>query len=160
MSHLDTTMKAAAFLTSLVITANANSAVVPEVLCFTSGGKSPIRFELRTYFDEDSRLSFGFVKYEKSSKAIPLVLGSMHLEKLAEDAPHEFSISWLEVIDGKISGTYEKVTQGTQIASMTYTKKMDGKKVGFSFDAGTEFTENGCRWIREKPDDRQTKPSQ
>jgi hypothetical protein len=44
----------------------AHCEVKVEVSCFSSGGERPIRFELRTYYDDQAKWSGAFVRYEKS----------------------------------------------------------------------------------------------
>lgn len=133
-------------LAAMAICASAESAIHPEVTCFTSGGKAPIRFELRSYFDDDSRLQFGFVRYAKSTQAIPLVFRRQDCEEIWPDRPHQCTANWLEVLDGQTAGSYQMVWQGASVLSMDYTRKSDGKSFSFFRDDSTDFSDTGCQW--------------
>jgi hypothetical protein len=75
------------------------------------------------------------------------VLTDTQNEMLGADAPWQSTRSWSEVISGKVSGTYELVTQGTQIVSMTYTKKSNGKVYYFGNNTSVDSSlESGCKW--------------
>ncbi|WP_306287211.1 hypothetical protein [Pseudomonas sp. MD195_PC81_125] len=65
------------FLFFALFPLGAQSAVTTESLCF----------ELRTYYDEASKWSGGFVKYAKSSEPISIVLTDSQNEILDPDAP-------------------------------------------------------------------------
>ncbi|WP_395349664.1 hypothetical protein [Variovorax sp. UC122_21] len=60
-------------LLGLALAPVANAGTSSETSCFTSGSTRPIRLELRLYHDSTRNWSAGFVKYEKSTKKIPLV---------------------------------------------------------------------------------------
>ncbi|MDP9709410.1 UNVERIFIED_ORG: hypothetical protein J2X80_001487 [Pseudomonas fluorescens] len=108
---------------------------------------SPVKFEFCTFYDASSKWSGGFVKYAKSSEPISIVLTDTQNEMLGADAPWQSTRSWSEVISGKVSGTYELVTQGAQIVSMTYTKKSNGKVYYFGNNTSVDSSlESGCRW--------------
>lgn len=125
----------------------AHSAVTSESLCFELSETSPVKFEFRTFYDASSKWSGGFVKYAKSSEPISIVLTDSQNEMLGADAPWQSTRSWSEVISGKVAGTYELVTQGTQIVSMTYTKKSNGKVYYFGNNTSVDSSlESGCEW--------------
>ncbi|WP_338800352.1 hypothetical protein V9L13_20075 [Pseudomonas sp. RSB 5.4] len=125
----------------------AHSAITSESLCFELSETSPVKFEFRTFYDTSSKWSGGFVKYAKSSEPISIVLTDSQNEMLGADAPWQSTTSWSEVISGKVSGTYELVTQGTQIVSMTYTKKSNGKVYYFGNNTSVDSSlESGCKW--------------
>jgi len=124
-----------------------HSAVTSESLCFELSENSPVKFEFRTFYDASSKWSGGFVKYAKSSEPISIVLTDTQNEMLGADAPWQSTRSWSEVISGKVSGTYELVTQGAQIVSMTYTKKSNGKVYYFGNNTSVDSSlESGCKW--------------
>lgn len=125
----------------------AHSAVITESLCFEVSQDSPVKFELRTYYDESSKWSGGFVKYAKSNEPISIVLTDSQNEVLDPDAPWQHTMTWSEIISAKVTGTYERVTQGSQIVSMTYTKKSNGKEYGFWISTSVDSSlESGCKW--------------
>ncbi|MBK5526737.1 hypothetical protein JFT86_07240 [Pseudomonas sp. TH06] len=125
----------------------AHAEVSSELLCFDSFQGSPVRFELRTYSDVASKWSGGFVKYAKSDKPISIVLTDLQNEILDPDAPWQVTRTWAEVFNGKVTGTYELMTQGSQIVSMSYTKKSSGKIYSFGINTNIDSSlESGCKW--------------
>ncbi|MEG0118770.1 MAG: hypothetical protein RR748_11785 [Pseudomonas sp.] len=125
----------------------AHSAVTTESLCFELSETSPVKFELRTYYDEASKWSGGFVKYAKSSEPISIVLTDSQNEILDPDAPWQHTRTWSEVVNGKVTGSYELMTQGSQIVSMSYTKQSNGKVYSFGFNTSIDSSlESGCKW--------------
>lgn len=125
----------------------AHSAVTSESLCFELSETSPVKFEFRIFYDASSKWSGGFVKYAKSSEPISVVSTHSEEEMLGPDAPLQSTTIWSEVIRGKVSGIYELVTQGTQIVSMTYTKKSNGKVYYFGNITSVDSSlESGCKW--------------
>ena len=125
----------------------AHSAVTTESLCFELSETSPVKFELRTYYDEASKWSGGFVKYAKSSEPISIVLTDSQNEILDPDAPWQHTRTWSEVVNGKVTGSYELMTQGSQIVSMSYTKQSNGKVYSFGINTSIDSSlESGCEW--------------
>ncbi|MXN76317.1 hypothetical protein GR157_16415 [Burkholderia sp. 4701] len=121
--------------------------VSTEVLCFTTNGDKPVRFELRTYYDDAARWSGGMVRYAKSNAAIPLLFKHEDQEILAEGRPYQFTTTWLEMVDGKVNGEYEMTSQGANVYSMTYTGARTGKKTAFMRASDVDASEKaGCRW--------------
>ncbi|PCR98628.1 hypothetical protein CP336_00710 [Pseudomonas fluorescens] len=140
-------MKKVLFLLSSLFPLVAHSAVTSESFCFELSESSPVKFEFRTFYDASSKWSGGFVKYAKSSEPISIVLTDTQNEMLGADAPWQSATTWSEVINGKVAGTYEFVTQGTQIVSMTYTKKSNGKVYYFGNNTSVDSSlESGCKW--------------
>ena len=125
----------------------AHSAVTTESLCFELSETSPVKFELRTYYDEASKWSGGFVKYAKSSEPISIVLTDSQNEILDPDAPWQHTRTWSEVVNGKVTGSYELMTQGSKIVSMSYTNQSNGKVYSFGFNTSIDSSlESGCKW--------------
>ena len=130
-----------------VLPLTARCEVVSEIYCFGSGESSPVKFELRTYYDETNKWHGGFVKYASSGVAIPLVLTDHQAEEVSPDMPWLATTTWTEVSDGKVSGEYEMVSQGVTVLSMTYTKKSNGRQYDFSHNWSIDFSpEKGCQW--------------
>ena len=118
-----------------------------SVYCFTTGGKKPINLEMRLYNDMDANWTSGFVKYQNSKKPISIFLKNSVVEVLSEDAPYQITDSWLEIVDGKITGIYEIIMQGTQIPSFTYESYQNKRKFAFIFASSIDrTTESGCLW--------------
>lgn len=140
-------MKKALVALLLCIALPAFAKVSTEVFCFKSDGDKPVRFEMRTYYDGVAKWSGGMVRYAKSKTAIPLVIGHEEEEVLAEDRPHQFTTTWVEMVDGKVNGQYEMMSQGARIYSMTYTNARTGKKTDFTWAFDVDASEEtGCRW--------------
>lgn len=142
-----TMMKKALAAVLLCISLPALAKVSTEVICFTSDGDKPVRFEMRTYYDDAVKWSGGMVRYAKSKTALPLVIEHEEDEVLAEDRPHQYTTTWVEMVDGKINGRYELMSQGANIYSMTYTNARTGRKTAFGRALDVDASEQtGCRW--------------
>jgi hypothetical protein len=125
----------------------AHSDAIADVYCFSSDIKGIQNFEFRTFFDQSTKFSSGFVRYKNSKSMIPLVLTSADEQTLSAGRPDELSSTWLEVNRGKISGKYEMVSQGANIYSMIYTNYGTQKKSSFVLDPNvTPSLEKGCQW--------------
>lgn len=130
-----------------VFSSAAHSDVTTETFCFELSQSSPVKFEFRTYNEPASKWSGGFVKYAKSNAPISIVLTDSQDEILDLQAPWQHTTIWSEVMGGKVTGTYELVTQGAQIVSMVYTKKSNGKAYSFMINASIDSSlETGCKW--------------
>lgn len=140
-------MKRLLLLVIGVLPLTAHCEVLSENLCFERGEGSPVKFELRTYYDETNKWHGGFVKYASSGVAIPLVLTDHQAEEVSPGRSWLATTTWTEVSDGKVSGEYEMVSQGVTVLSMTYTKKSNGKQYDFSHNWNIDFSpEKGCQW--------------
>lgn len=68
-------------------------------------------------------------------------------EILDPDAPWQHTRTLSEVVNGKVTGSYELMTQGSQIVSMSYTKQSNGKVYSFGFNTSIDSSlESGCKW--------------
>jgi hypothetical protein len=140
-------MKKVLLLLSSLFPLVAHSAVTSESFCFELSESSPVKFELRTFYDASSKWSGGFVKYAKSIEPISIVLTNTEEEMLGSDTPWQSATTWSEVVNGKVAGTYDFVTQGTQIVSMKYTKKSNRKVYHFLNNPNIDSSlESGCKW--------------
>ncbi|NTX27167.1 hypothetical protein HT746_08475 [Burkholderia pyrrocinia] len=140
-------MKKALAALLLCIALPASAEVSTEVLCFRTNGDKPVRFELRTYYDDVAKWSGGVVRYAKSKTAIPLLFKHRDEEILAEDRPYQYTTTWWEMVDGKINGEYEMMSQGAVVYSMTYTNARTGKKTDFAWAPDVDASaKSGCRW--------------
>lgn len=125
----------------------AQAAVSTDIRCFASGGTRPIRFELRLYHDAGIGWSGGAVRYAGSRDSLPLVRESEDAEEMVPGRPYQFTTTWLEMLEGRVNGRYEMVSQGAHIYSMTYTHARTGRQTAFSWAADIDASgENGCRW--------------
>ena len=132
---------------ALCMVGTAQGAVSTEIRCFSSEGARPIRFELRLYQDAGIGWFGGAVRYAGSRGSLPLVLKSENVEERVPGRPYQFVTTWLEMLDGRVNGRYEMVTQGVQIYSMAYTNARTGKRMEFAWAADVETSgEDGCRW--------------
>ena len=140
-------MKKALAALLLCIALPASAEVTTEVLCFRTTGDKPVRFELRTYYDDVAKWQGGVVRYAKSKTAIPLLFKHEDQEELAEGRPYQFTTTWWELVDGKINGEYEMMSQGAIVYSMTYTNARTGKKTDFAWAQDVDASAKaGCRW--------------
>jgi len=75
------------------------------------------------------------------------VLTDSQNEVLDPDAPWQHTRTWSEIVNGKVTGTYELMTQGSQIVSMSYTKQSSGKAYSFGISTSIDSSlESGCKW--------------
>ena len=126
----------------------AHADTTTDVACFSTGTKVPIRFEMRTYFDRETKFSFASVRYAKSKATIPIVMKSVAAEAPGKDQPYEFTTTWLEIADGAVSGTYKMVHQGVNVSSMVYTNLRARQSYEFILDTHVDSTlERGCAWV-------------
>lgn len=112
--------------------------------CFSTGN---INLKYVEVSNHDALL--GYVFYEKSSKFIPLAFMKKS-EMTFDDRPSEFTVTWSEVIDGKVNGLYEVATQGARFNTFYYKSKKD--KI-IKFEEKIEaYTNDGadCKWPRER----------
>ena len=120
-----------------------------DIACFMSDTRSPIHFEMRTYYDRDIHFSFASIKYAKAKTANPIVLQSDSARGQGGGQPDEITTTWLEVVGGAVSGSYRMVQRGTNVDSMVYTNFKTKKTVPFLLDTHVDSTlENGCAWER------------
>ncbi|KJZ65909.1 hypothetical protein [Pseudomonas fluorescens] len=140
-------MKWSLFTFLALFSFTAHSEVTTQIICFELSQSNPVKFEFRTFYDHSSKWSGGFVKYAKSNVPITLVLTDSQSEILDPEAPWQHTMTWSEVVGGKVTGTYEEVTQGAQIVSMLYTKKSSGKEYSFMINTSIDSSlEAGCKW--------------
>lgn len=129
-----------------VLPLTAHCEVMSEIYCFGMDESSPVKFELRTYYDTTSKWQGGFVKYALSGVPIPLVLTDSESEEVSPHRPWQLTRTWSEVLEGKVTGAYEMVSQGGMIVSMSYTNKSSGKEYGFLYTPTEASLEKGCQW--------------
>jgi uncharacterized protein YecT (DUF1311 family) len=120
---------------------------VPESFrCFSGGSKNSIRLEWGWYKDAiPAHWITSYVKYKNSSKPIHLILKSDEGEEMVEGRPWMFTSTWLEVVDGKVTGEYKTVTQGANIYGFTYKDYRNGRIVDFSEDIAAHENDE-CKW--------------
>ncbi|KAF1072839.1 MAG: hypothetical protein GAK45_00054 [Pseudomonas citronellolis] len=99
----------------LLLSPLAHAQVDTEIRCLVSAGPKPIRLEWRQYNDSTGHFSSTFVRYAHSDKPITLALKSSRGEELAEGRPWQFDTTWVEVVDGAITGQYHMLSQGARI---------------------------------------------
>jgi len=125
----------------------AHSEVTTEVFCFRSHEGKPINFEFRTYYDSVAKWSGAGVQYSKSKKAITLVHRNTEQEELVYGRPYQYTTTWVEVVDGALTGEYQMVTQGGRVDAMSYTNYKSAKKYSFENDYNVDSKpETGCQW--------------
>lgn len=112
-----------------------------SVGCFTSG-KTNVKF---VQIDRDG-ISLGYVKYQKSKVAIPLVYVSSTSEENEEGGPNQFTTKWAEFINGKVNGYYTVMSQGARFYRFEYKSKTNAIT---SFEDNTNaYNSDGtdCKW--------------
>lgn len=115
--------------------------VEQSVGCFTAG-KTNVKF---VRIDQDG-VSLGYVKYQKSKVAIPLIYVSGTSEKNEEGGPEQFTTKWAEFINGKINGYYTVMSQGARFYQFEYKSRTNAIT---SFEDNTNaYSSDGtdCKW--------------
>ncbi|MBD8451527.1 hypothetical protein [Serratia rubidaea] len=109
--------------------------------CFSSG-KNNVKF---VRIDRDG-ISLGYVKYQKSKVAIPLVYVSGAYEENEEGVPKQLTTKWAEFINGKISGYYTVVSQGARFYQIEY--KSSTNAIAIFQDDANAYNSDGtdCNW--------------
>ena len=124
----------------------AHSAVETQINCFKAQDGKDIKFEFRTYYDPAVNWSGSAVKYATSKKWISLVHKSTEQYEMAEGRPYEFTTTWVEVVDGAVTGEYVMVRQGALIYGMAYTNGKSKKRYAFEHLPPVETSpEKGCQ---------------
>lgn len=122
--------------------------VVVETFCLGSVGGKQARLEFRTYRDTDRGFTFAAIKYEKSTKTIPLVLRHSAASKISANTPYELTRVWLEIVDEKFTGEYSMTSQGATINSFTYLASSKSSPE-FHFEPLPSVdidAKSGCKW--------------
>lgn len=120
----------APLLLAVVPTAHAGELSV-DIRCF-SDYKEKINLEFRAYLDPEIGRVGGQVRYRQSKSFIQLVYYSTETLREVEDRPWEFQHTWLEILDGAITGQYKLISQGAIIYGFSYTSKSTGRTVDIS----------------------------
>ncbi|EPM7366229.1 hypothetical protein I4446_25410 [Klebsiella pneumoniae] len=108
--------------------------------CFSSGNINVKYVEI----SHDNAL-LGYVAYGRSLKFIPLAFMKKS-EMTFDDRPSEFTVTWSEVIDGKINGLYVVATQGARFNTFYYKSQSGGKTI-FEENIGAYTNDgNDCKW--------------
>jgi hypothetical protein len=135
-----------AFMCALAVTgASAEERVAVDFRCLSGGSNNSIHLEWRTFIDVPTKWTTSYVRYKSSPMPIPLVLKYEEATQKPAGRPWEFTEVWLEVVEGKITGEYEVVSQGAMIYSFSYKNYRTGRVVDFGQDDGA-FAEDGCQW--------------
>ncbi len=132
-------------LLGLAMALVANAGTSSETSCFTSGSTHPIRLELRLYHDSMRNWSTGFVKYEKSTRKIPLVAADR-----GKTADPDRASAWIEITNNAASGEYilSRDGAGLGVSSylLSYRNFAKNKVQSFELDVAAGFADAGCQW--------------
>lgn len=124
------------FIMSLSFMAHASETVG----CF-SAGKMNVKF---VQISQDG-LDVGYVKYEHSKSAIPLLFVKTE-EQDSADRPSSFTTDWNEMLNGKVNGYYTVMSQGARFYQFDY-KSLKGKVTEFSENIGAYNDDRSdCVW--------------
>ncbi|MCL6411246.1 hypothetical protein [Pantoea agglomerans] len=124
------------FTMSLSFMAHASETVG----CF-SAGKMNVKF---VQISQDG-LDIGYVKYEHSKSAIPLLFVKTE-EQDSADRPSSFTTDWNEMLNGKVNGYYTVMSQGARFYQFDY-KSLKGKVTEFSENIGAYNDDRSdCVW--------------
>lgn len=140
-------MRAAVLAAAMVAATHATGAGLEEDFrCLKSVDTSkPIHMEFRQVGNSDVNWSAGYVLYKDSRQAIPIALAKTEVTDRPPGRPWEFESTWLELVGGKVSGTYVMVHQGANVYSLTYRPAKGGKAVEF-VDDNDHTGKQSCAW--------------
>jgi hypothetical protein len=132
-------------LVTLPLTSAAGQAS-DDVRCFSSNEeKQPIQLEARIFNVPQANWQGGYVKYRGANAATPIVFKSAEATKKPADKPWEINTTWIEVLEGNVTGQYNIVSQGTRVYSITY-KNFNTKKTLHFFEDIRSLGDNQCVW--------------
>ena len=131
------------FLT--VFAAQALEPLAVDFRCLTGGEKQSIHLEWRVFSETETGWTTAYVKYRGGKRPIPLVLQSEQGTSKPEGRPWEMTSTWLEVVDGKITGEYHIITQGANIYGFNYRNYRNGRETAFVQDSAAR-QDKGCEW--------------
>lgn len=113
--------------------------------CLSTEGGKTIHLEWREFSTTNPQWSSAYVRYGTNKNVVPVVLKEVQAIEMAEDRPWEYDSTWVEVIEGKISGEYQIHTQGANIYYFVYRNFKTSKTFSFNQD-NTAHSEDGCHW--------------
>ena len=138
-------ISAAIFATIFCASQSAGAAIEEDFRCLKSVNPNPIYLEFRQIGDSKVKWSAGYVLYKGSNQAIPIALSKTVAKDQPSGRPWEFESTWVEIVGGKISGTYVILHQGANIYSFTYRPTNGGKEFGF-IDDNEHTGARTCMW--------------
>ena len=131
----------------LTLSNSASAKVVTEVFCFSTKAPKLIKFEMRTYYDTDTKWMGGAIKYEKSRNYISILQTGDNSDSAGQNNAASTTRTWAEVVGKKVTGEYEMISQGASVQSMKYTNIETKREFSFIFDATVESSlQSGCEW--------------
>ncbi len=101
-----------------------------DVHCFSSPDDATA-LELRLYLESEVWVG-GLVLHRGADDFIPL---SFEHEEMIEDVPggpDKYRATWLEVVDGEVTGKYEVFTQRAEVYDFAYLNRTTGERVDLS----------------------------
>lgn len=126
-------------------TAQASAPLTVEFRCFSTLTKPVIQLEWRIFTEPESKWTSGYVKYKGSSKLINIAYRDTEILDRPVGRPWEFSTTWVEIVDGRISGEYVVQSQGANIYNFTYKSNRSARKYSF-VENNAAYTEAACNW--------------
>ncbi|PHM28759.1 hypothetical protein [Xenorhabdus innexi] len=118
------------FLIFIILSSNVFASELSiSVACYTDEGNKPINIKYVTLYSKKDNAYTGYVKYEKSDSAIPIVFVKDDVI-LSDTRPSIDTTIWNEMIKGEVNGTYMVLTQGTYYSGLIYKNKK-GRQVDF-----------------------------
>ncbi len=119
-----------------------SSEVSKDVRCFTSAdGRISLQLALLT----DNKWMGGYIIYKNSPSVITIVPIKSECETLDVDRPSETTTTWLEVINGGVTGKFTAVHQGAIFSYLDYSS-LDKKDVINFVQNDDAFDGNECNW--------------
>ncbi|MFV3308001.1 hypothetical protein ACNFBT_22265 [Pseudomonas sp. NY15181] len=137
----------AVFFLSLTIPSAAIASIQTETLCLNSLGDRPVKLEFKRFYETESSWAGGYVKYSTSKNVIPIILKSFESTATSDTSPDDTTSTWLEIKDGKITGSYAASSQGGNNYNFLYENFESKESTNFIIDPNADYTANsGCQW--------------
>lgn len=123
-----------------------------DVHCFASPDDSTA-LELRLYLESEVWVG-GLVLYRGAEDFIPLVFEREEKIEDVPGGPGKYRATWLEVVNGEVSGKFELYTQRAEVYDAAYLSRTSGERVDLSVSTPPRETWldlNGvCDWWAEE----------
>ncbi|MDH1013061.1 hypothetical protein N5J43_29790 [Pseudomonas nicosulfuronedens] len=150
-THVAKTLKLALILSAPCFPSFAFGNISIEIQCFRSFERNEIKLEFRTFYEIESRWSGGYVKYSTSQEAIPIFLMLAKSTPTSDSSPDDTTSKWLEIKNGKITGSYEASSQGARTYNFIYENFENKEHINLIQDPNTDYSiESGCEWDKSE----------
>lgn len=132
-------------ISATLVSIHSNAAITEDFRCLSTSSAKPVSVEFRMLGKAEVSLNVGYVLYKGAKQAIPIVLAKSAVTDKPPNRPWAFEDTWVEVLGGKVTGTYTVSHQGANIDGFIYKAARDGKETVFEQDL-QHTGESACQW--------------